>query len=115
MAELQAGTTFAGYRIQRTIGRGGMGLVYEAIEPALDRQVALKVISTDAARDPAFLDRFGHESKIAAQVEHPNVIPVYAVGEEGGTPYLVMRYVSGLDLGGRSANCAGSNPRMRRA
>jgi hypothetical protein len=103
MPELESGSIFAGYRIERPIGRGGMGIVYEAIELALDRRVALKLIADEAARDPAFRDRFGHESRIAAQVEHPNVIPIYAVGEEHETPFIAMRLIPGQDLGHKIA------------
>ena len=103
MPELDPGSTFAGYRIERAIGRGGMGIVYEATESALDRRVALKLIADEAARDPAFRDRFGHESRIAARVEHPNVIPIYAVGEEDGVPFIAMRYIPGQDLGQKIA------------
>ena len=103
MPDLSPGGTFAGYRIERRLGSGGMGVVYEAREPALDRRVALKLVLPEAARDPVFLERFAHESRIAAQVEHPNVIPVYAVGEEEGVPYMAMRLIGGLDLGRKIA------------
>jgi len=103
MADLRPGSTFAGYRIQGTIGHGGMGVVYKAVEPALDRVVALKLISPEAGRDPVFLDRFAHESRIAALVEHPNVVPVYATGEEDGTPFMAMRFIPGPDLGRKIA------------
>jgi len=81
-----------------------MGVVYEASEPALDRRVALKLVLPEAARDQVFLDRFADESRIAAQVEHPNVIPVYAVGEEDGIPFIAMRLIRGLDLGRKIAS-----------
>jgi serine/threonine-protein kinase len=103
MAELRAGSEFAGYRIEEEIGQGGMGVVYRAVELALDRVVALKLISQEAARDPVFLERFAHESRIAARVEHPNVVPIYATGEEDGTPFIAMRYVPGPDLGRKIA------------
>ena len=103
MPDLESGSTFSGYRIQRPIGRGGMGVVYEATESALDRRVALKLIADEAARDPIFRERFGHESRIAARVEHPNVIPIYAVGEEDETPFIAMRYIAGQDLGRKIA------------
>ncbi len=99
MSELRPGTEFAGYRIERVLGEGGMGIVYEATEVALDRRIALKLIADDATRDPLFRDRFSHESRIAAQVEHPNVVPVYAVGEEDGTAFMAMRLIGGPDLG----------------
>lgn len=101
MVELGRGTTFGGYRIGPILGMGGMGVVYEATEVALGRRVALKVIVAEAARDRVFRDQFRRESRIAAQVDHPNVIPIYAVGEEGGMPFIAMRLVSGLDLGQR--------------
>ena len=99
MADLSAGDEFAGYRIVRRIGGGGMGVVYEAVEPALDRQVALKLIASEAASDPSFRERFASESRIAARVEHPNVLPIYAVGEHDDVPYIAMRLVPGPNLG----------------
>jgi hypothetical protein len=99
MSDLEAGDEFAGYRIVGRIGGGGMGVVYEAVEPALDRQVALKLIASEAARDPGFRERFAAESRTAARVEHPNVVPIYAVGEQDDVPYIAMRLVSGPNLG----------------
>lgn len=99
MSGIEPGSTFAGYRIVSVLGRGGMGVVYEATETALDRRVALKLIAGEATRDPLFRARFAHESRIAAQVEHPNVVPVYAVGEEKGVAFMAMRLIPGLDLG----------------
>jgi hypothetical protein len=101
--ELSAGDEFAGYRIERKLGRGGMGVLYLAIEPGLERHVALKLIAPEAAADEVFARRFAEESKIAASIEHPNVVPIYAAGEEGGIPFIAMRYVSGSDLGRRMA------------
>jgi hypothetical protein len=102
-AELSGGDEFAGYRIERSLGRGGMGVLYLAIEPGLERRVALKLIAPEAAADEVFARRFAEESKIAASIEHPNVVPIYAAGEEGGIPFIAMRYVSGSDLGRRLA------------
>ncbi len=101
--ELSEGDEFAGYRIERRLGRGGMGILYLAIEPGLERRVALKLIAPEAAADEVFARRFAEESKIAASIEHPNVVPIYAAGEEDGVPYIAMRYVSGSDLGRRLA------------
>jgi hypothetical protein len=101
--ELSAGDEFAGYRIERQLGRGGMGVLYLAIEPGLERRVALKLIAPEAAADEVFARRFAEESRIAASIEHPNVVPIYAAGEEGGVPFIAMRYVSGSDLGRRLA------------
>ncbi len=99
MAELEEGTLFAGYRIGPMLGRGGMGVVYEATETALDRRVALKVIAAEAARDEVFREQFERESRVAAKVDDPHVIPIYTVGREGETLFIAMRLVPGLDLG----------------
>ena len=101
--DLEPGSTFAGYQIGRRLGRGGMGIVYEATEAGLERRVALKLIAPEVAADEVFRRRFADESRIAASVEHPNVVPIYAAGEEGGVPWIAMRYVSGSDLGRRIA------------
>jgi hypothetical protein len=98
MAELAPGTVFAGFRIERMAGRGGMGVVYRATQLGLGRPVALKLIAEERAADPAFRDRFERESRLTAAIDHPNVIPVYAAGEERGHLYLAMRYVAGTDL-----------------
>ncbi len=103
MAELEEGALFAGYRIGPLLGRGGMGAVYEATETALDRRVALKVIAADAARDEVFREQFERESRVAAKVDDPHVIPIYAVGREGETLFIAMRLVRGLDLGEKLA------------
>jgi hypothetical protein len=102
-AELSAGEEFAGYRIERRLGRGGMGILYLAIEPGLERRVALKLIAPEAAVEEVFARRFAEESRIAAAIEHPNVVPIYAAGEEEGVPFIAMRFVSGSDLGRRLA------------
>ena len=101
--ELSDGDEFAGYRIERRLGRGGMGILYLAIEPGLERRVALKLIAPEAAADEVFARRFAEESRIAASIEHPNVVPIYAAGEEAGVPYIAMRYVAGADLARRLA------------
>jgi hypothetical protein len=99
--ELSEGDEFAGYRIERSLGRGGMGMLYLALEPGLERRVALKLIAPEAASDEVFARRFAEESRIAAAIEHPNVVPIYAAGEEDGVPFIAMRYVAGSDLGRR--------------
>jgi protein kinase-like protein len=103
-SELAAGDEFAGYRIERRLGRGGMGILYLATEPGLERPVALKLIAPEAAADEVFAQRFAEESRIAASIEHPNVVPIYAAGEQDGVPYIAMRYVSGSDLSRRLAD-----------
>jgi serine/threonine protein kinase len=89
---------FAGYRIESRVGRGGMGVVYRATDLALDRPVALKVLTEDLAKDEEFRRRFVSESKLAASLDHPNVIPIHAAGEYEGTLYIAMRFVPGDDL-----------------
>jgi Protein kinase domain len=101
--ELVAGDAFAGYRIEQRLGRGGMGILYLALEPGLERRVALKLIAPEAAADGVFARRFAEESKIAASIEHPNVVPIYAAGKEDGVPFIAMRYVAGADLARRLA------------
>lgn len=98
--ELQPGTVFAGHRIEMVAGRGGMGVVYRATQLALDRTVALKVIAAGLLEDQSVRARFVRESKVAASIDHPNVIPIYYAGEENGIAYIAMRYVAGDD--GRS-------------
>src|SRR5919106_585911 len=98
MAGLSIGSTFAGCRLEQIAGRGGMGVVYKAIQVGLDRPVALKAITPDAALDPAFQERFKHEARLAASIDHPHIVPVYETGEIDGQLYLVMRWVDGVDL-----------------
>lgn len=98
VSELAPGTTFAGCRIDAVVGRGGMGVIYRGTELRLGRPVALKLIAAERAADPEFRVRFEREARLTASIDHPNVIPVYAAGEEDGQLYLVMRYVDGTDL-----------------
>ncbi len=95
---LEPGAEIDGFVIEAVAGRGGMGVVYRARQRRPDRVVALKVIAPDLADDAAFRARFERESSIAAQIEHPNVIPVYAIGEADGVLYIAMRFVEGTDL-----------------
>jgi YVTN family beta-propeller protein len=92
------GATFAGYAIEREIGRGGMGVVYLAAHERLDRRVALKLISPGQAGDRLSRERFIRESRLAAAIEHPHAVPIYEAGEEDGTLFIAMRYVEGTDL-----------------
>jgi Protein kinase domain len=93
-----AGTSFGAYRIESLIGRGGMGVVYRAFDTSLERPVALKLIAPDLAGDERFRRRFLREPRLAAALDHPNVIPIYEAGERDGQLYLAMRYVDGSDL-----------------
>jgi hypothetical protein len=95
---LREGDEFAGHRILGIAGRGGMGVVYRAIQLDLDRPVALKLIAPQLAEDPGFRERFVRESRAAASIDHPNVIPIYYTGEDDGALYIAMRYVEGSDL-----------------
>ena len=97
--DLRSGTALAGYRLEEIVGRGGMGVVYRARHLILDRIVALKLLAPDAAADEAFRERFVRESRMAAALEHPHVVPVYDAGEQDGLLYIAMRYVDGEDLG----------------
>jgi predicted Ser/Thr protein kinase len=87
------------YRLEQLIGRGGMGVVYRATQVSLGRTVAIKLIAEAAADDPAFRARFKREARLAAGIDHPNVIPVYQADEAAGRLYIAMRYVEGTDLG----------------
>src|SRR4051794_15007129 len=80
--DLQPGSTFAGHRIDSLAGRGGMGVVYRATDLALDRWVALKLIAPELAEDPIFRARFGDECRLAAALDHPNVVPIFQAGEQ---------------------------------
>jgi streptogramin lyase len=98
MADLAPGDVFAGHRIEDVAGRGGMGVVYQALQLALDRTVALKLITPALAGDPDFRARFVRESRAAASIEHPNVIPIFSAGEDQDVLYISMRFVDGEDL-----------------
>ena len=92
------GSVVAGHRIEAAIGQGGMGVVYRATHLALDKTVALKVIARHLAHDPGFRERFRRESRVAAGIDHPNVIPIYHAGEDDGLYFMTMRLVEGTDL-----------------
>jgi hypothetical protein len=97
--DLAPGTSFAGYRIEAVLGRGGMSVVYLAEHLALGRKVALKLLAPQLADDERFRERFVRESRIAAGMEHPNIVPIYEAGEAQGSLFIAMRYVPGTDLG----------------
>jgi serine/threonine protein kinase len=98
VADALIGASFAGYRVDELVGRGGMGVVYRATDTALERAVALKLLAPELARDESFQRRFATESKVAASLDHPNVIPIYQAGEHDGVLFLAMRFVRGEDL-----------------
>ena len=92
------GDTLGDYRIDRLLGRGGMGVVYLAAHVELGRRAAIKVIAPHLADDPTFTERFRRESRLAATLDHPNVVPVYEAGERDDRLYIAMRFVDGTDL-----------------
>lgn len=92
------GQAIATYRVQRRIGRGGMGEVYLAQDERLDRPVALKVLAPELAEDDAFRERLLRESRLSASLDHPNVVPVYEAGADGSRLFIAMRLVDGPDL-----------------
>jgi Protein kinase domain/Domain of unknown function (DUF4328) len=96
--DLTTDTVLAGYRILGPIGRGGMGVVYRAEEIALERLVALKVLAPALLGQDEFRQRFLREMRIAASIEHPNILPIYRAGEDQNLLYLAMRYVDARDL-----------------
>jgi eukaryotic-like serine/threonine-protein kinase len=110
------------YEILREIGRGGMGIVYEAVQRSLHRHVALKVMSLGSTRDPRHLQRFKNEAQAAAQLQHPHIVPVFAVGCEQGVHFYAMRFIEGQTLSefiqelrrerGATANAASSTDSM---
>jgi len=92
------GSTLGDYTIEEIIGRGGMSVVYLARHTKLDRHVALKVMSEELSDNEGFRSRFAREAKMAANLEHPNIVPVYDAGEIDGVLYLAMRVIRGTDL-----------------
>jgi WD40 repeat protein/tRNA A-37 threonylcarbamoyl transferase component Bud32 len=92
------GSELLGYQIEELIGRGGMGVVFRAFDPRLNRRVALKLLAPELAQDDRFRTRFLMESRLAAALEHPHAVPIYDAGEADGRLYLVMRFVEGSDL-----------------
>jgi YVTN family beta-propeller protein len=95
---LAPGEVLAGYVVEELVGRGGMGEVYRARDQRLDRPVALKLLAPRLADDEGFRDRLLRESRLAASLDHPNVVPIYETGEADGRLFIAMRYVEGTDL-----------------
>jgi DNA-binding beta-propeller fold protein YncE/predicted Ser/Thr protein kinase len=98
VGEPAIGSTLAGYRLEALIARGGMGVVYRATHLKLERPVALKVIARELADKDGFRERFLRESRLAARLDHPSVVPVYDAREEEGELIVAMRLVEGGDL-----------------
>src|SRR5205823_5429195 len=86
------------FRLVREVGRGGMGVVYEAVQVSLKRKVALKVLRFGPASDPEAMQRFQREAETVAGLHHTNIVPVFFVGCENGVHYYAMQYVEGQSL-----------------
>jgi serine/threonine protein kinase/CheY-like chemotaxis protein len=97
-ADPHLGKVLAGYRIEERIGRGGMGLVYRAEHLNLRRRAAIKIIAPELAETSGFHERFNREARIAAALQHPNIVTVYDAGEDDGLLYIAMQYIEGSDL-----------------
>jgi serine/threonine protein kinase len=95
---LVQGSVFGQYRIEREIGCGGMGIVYEATHLLLEKRVALKVLPVRTPVDAGHLERFFREARTAAGLHHTNIVPVFDVGQVSGTPYYAMQYIEGRGL-----------------
>ena len=87
------------YRLDAVVGRGGMGVVFRAVDERLDRTVAIKVLAPDLAGDPLTQERFLREARLASSIEHPHIVPVLEAASAGGVDYIAMRFVPGSDLG----------------
>src|SRR5437763_16125819 len=94
---IDVGSQVGGYRIVGTLGRGGMGFVYEAEHAVLGRKAALKTLLPDLTEDDEFRSRFIAESQMVAALDHPRIIPIYDAGEAERLVYIAMRYVRGRD------------------
>src|ERR1700722_19634627 len=102
VAHVEPGRSLGGrYRVGPRLAGGGMADVFRGRDERLARDVAIKVLSPDKASDPTIRRRFATEGRTAARLSHPNVVAVYDVGEDGGSPYLVMELVTGGTLADR--------------
>ncbi|MGZ4544094.1 MAG: Hsp70 family protein [Blastococcus sp.] len=115
MTTHETGSEIAGYRIESLIGRGGMAVVYRAEDMRLGRKVALKLLSPQLTDSEQFRQRFIRESRLAASLDHPNIVPIYEAGEAGGELFIAMRYVLGHDLKGVLAEQGGGGLPVDRA
>ncbi|GAC1658233.1 MAG: hypothetical protein NVS9B1_17690 [Candidatus Dormibacteraceae bacterium] len=94
------GSQLGAYQIVEEVGRGGMGTVYRAKQPALERDVAVKVLPDQLAAEPGFRDRFRQEAVVVARLRHPNIVAVHDFGEQDGVSYLVTEFIEGTTLDG---------------
>ena len=96
--ELVNGQTLGPFEIISELGRGGMAVVYKARQTDLQRMVALKILPPELSRDQSYLQRFLHEARSAAALEHPHIVPIYAIGEAQGFHYIAMKFIAGRTL-----------------
>ena len=109
----QSGSRIAGYRLEDRIGQGGMAVIFRARDDRLGRLVALKILAPALAADDRFRQRFIAESRAAAAVNDPHIIPVFEAGEAEGVLFIAMRYVPGGDAGASCTGVARCHPRGR--
>lgn len=86
------------YEVLDVLGRGGMGVVYKAYDPILDREIALKTMTADGLKDPVLKERFYREARAAGRLRHPNIVTIYELGEESNVPFIAMEYIHGTDI-----------------
>jgi len=96
---LSPGSTIAGYEVEAVVGSGGVGVLYRARQVRLDRPVALKLVEAEVAQEPVVREQLRREARTVAALDHPNIVPLYEAGEEGGTVYIVTRWIDGTELG----------------
>src|SRR3954465_3283652 len=105
--------TIGRYQVQASIGYGAMGAVYKAFDPLIKRTLAIKTIRLDIPRNSpqyrSFIERFYHEARISGTLSHPNIVPLFDIGEENGLPYLAMEFVEGQTI----ANMVESGQRFK--
>jgi serine/threonine protein kinase len=94
----EVAAAFPQLEILELIGQGGMGFVFKARQPKLERLVALKILPQALAADPAFAERFSREGRLLARLSHPNIVAIHDFGQAGGFFYLLMEFVDGLNL-----------------
>jgi eukaryotic-like serine/threonine-protein kinase len=114
-ADLATTHPLGDFKLVREIGRGGMGVVYEAVQLSLGRRVALKVLSMAGALDPRHLKRFRNEAQAAAQLHHTNIVPVYAVGCERSVHFYAMQLIEGQSPAHVSRGCTSWHRRRTRS